>query len=108
MPGNTPDRQQFLVVNDKKDRDKPAERGGRVGVLTVTNDEGQRYVEVEIPDTEWGTRKANDLEAACRVPGSADLYLLMESSYFLSEEGDLRYGRVFAHSPTAANDAAVS
>lgn len=90
LHGNTAAQQRYLIVNDKKDRDRPQDQGPRVGIITVDDDRGLNYEDLDVPVEAWGNRPANDLEAACRVPGREDAYLLLESSYYKD-----RYGRLF-------------
>jgi len=90
IPGDSAGPERFLVVNDKKDRDRPGDRGPRVGILTVQDGQRHSYVPVDLPASAWGAKPANDLEGACLVPGTSDTFLLLESGYF---RGD--YGRIF-------------
>ena len=90
MPGNSSKNQKFVVVIDKKDRDRPKNIGSRVGILTILDDKSQSYQNVRIPTNEWGEKQASDLESICHVPGTLNTFLLMESGY-----RDGEYGRIF-------------
>lgn len=77
----------YLTVNDRKATVHP---GFRIGVLTVTPDDGTVFHPLTVRDWGKGEPPPSDLEACCAVPGRVAEYLLAESGEFKA-----KYGRVF-------------
>ena len=78
----------MLVVQDTKDLTEVKRPNSGLGVVVVTRAAGPAYSEVTIS---WPPHEpANDLEAACPVPGQDLEFLVAESGYYKG-----KYGRVF-------------
>jgi hypothetical protein len=75
----------FLTVNDRKKKKDPC---SRLGVLTVTQNDGILFYPLNVDN--WHGKSPNDLEACCSIPGRPNEYLLAESGY---HKGN--YGRIF-------------
>ncbi|QVK22825.1 hypothetical protein KHX94_16730 [Shewanella dokdonensis] len=86
------DANTYLVVQDKK----VYEPGSRLGVLQVKADGALDYVPLTVSDWKDQDGQSSDLESVCRLPGSANEYLLAESGYW-----DGKFGRIFQVTLTA-------
>jgi hypothetical protein len=80
-------RNSYLTVNDRKN---PIHPGYRVGLLTVTADQGLTFQPVIVEDWKDLEGEPSDLEACCSVPDRENEFLLAESSIY-----DGKYGRIF-------------
>lgn len=76
----------FLAVYDLKS----FEDGPRLSVISLKDDEGYRIDPVTITDWLHKDGRGSDLEAACKIPGSMNEFLITESGQW-----DGAYGRIF-------------
>lgn len=78
----------FLTINDRKNTIEP---GSRLGVLTVTQNDGIFFCPLNVVDwLDRDDKEPSDLEACCSIPGRPNEFLLAESGYF-----ENKYGRIF-------------
>lgn len=84
------DHQSYLVVHDVKSHEvKP-----RLGILTVKTGENPTLDPVSL---DWSTfsRKGNDLESICAIPGKPGEYLTAESGYYKPNSGPVIHGTIY-------------
>ena len=78
---------EFLMVNDRKN---PIQPGYRLGILSLTEEDGVLFTPITVRDWMHEGKEPSDLEACCKIPGRDNEFLLAESGYFNG-----RFGRIF-------------
>ena len=77
----------FLAIHDRKNTIEP---GPRLGLLTITRDDGIIFYPIIVDDWLDDDKEPSDLEACCSLPGRPDEFLLAESGYYRN-----KFGRIF-------------